>query len=93
MITPNDKDIIFDNLRKCLMRNKDNIEKKIRSSILSNMLHFLNHLVGEDKSRYQIATEVFGEYAEQMAKEYDYTPCPVPFQNWLILQEEEEDEE
>ena len=87
-------DIIFDELRKCLLRNKSNIAMKVRKIILSDMLEILIlNVQPENEGKYQVATEVYGEYAEQMAKEYDYTPCPVPFQNWLILQEEEEDEE
>ena len=57
------------------------------TTVYEVLKQILNSQESEDK--YQVATEVYGEYAEQMAKEYDSTPYPEPFQNWLARQEGE----
>ena len=83
MITPKDRDAIKDK-----MYANRFTWRGIQAVSIDLMANFLNSLVSKDKSKYRIAIEVYGEYAEQMAKKYDYVPYPQPFQNWLAQQEE-----
>ena len=48
---PETKDILFVELRKCLMRNKSNIAMKVRKIILSDMLLVLNENTEEEGIR------------------------------------------
>ena len=65
----------------------EEIDETYTLVITHKLRDFLN--AQESENKYQIVTEVYKEYAEQMAKEYDSAPYPQPFQNWLAKKEDE----